>query len=341
MVDKVIRSNVDRRLRREGRPPTTDPEWQFVQEQRWIEAMSVDEILLTLIVARRTWGSDTEIEPVQRGRGAPDARNYALALFIAEMARAIPAVQTFRQEHCADGLIKISEIEAWVRKVANAEGPVPIVEPEPDEQLPVWARPGFHPSDALRPLTKEKSDVKLLAYPRPDLKVALKPVRSHGTLGDLVQLARRLTDDFHWSDAEAVMFVLSDQPPPFSPVKIEPSVSSISPCLSRITLVIDAALAPSQVKDTYTRARNALLQRRYRNLTRKHALLAGFSATFRTETLRDQMRKWNAQYPNWKYKLVTNFGRDVKQARERLLEPANLKSPISLGVKDGQTKTRK
>jgi hypothetical protein len=41
------------------------------------------------------------------------------------------------------------------------------------------------------------------------------------------------------------------------------------------------------------------------------------------------MRKWNAEYPRWRYELVTNFGRDSKKARDRLLAPSNL-SPKAL-----------
>ena len=41
----------------------------------------------------------------------------------------------------------------------------------------------------------------------------------------------------------------------------------------------------------------------------------------KNETLAKKMRAWNRRYRRWKYTEVTNFGRDVLEARGRLLQP--------------------
>ena len=39
------------------------------------------------------------------------------------------------------------------------------------------------------------------------------------------------------------------------------------------------------------------------------------------ETLAQSMEEWNERYPTWRYRTVTNFGRDVKKAQQRLMQP--------------------
>ena len=131
------------------------------------------------------------------------------------------------------------------------------------------------------------------------------------------------------------MLVLTDELPPVEPAKWQLYWSTI-PCLSRITLTIDPALSPRQVESLYRRVRGQVLDGRYRNLTRKHALLAAFTTTLSGLKLSDQMSKWNARYRQWKYKAVTNFGRDAKTARDRLLTPSN----ISIQSLFGRAQTR-
>lgn len=99
---------------------------------------------------------------------------------------------------------------------------------------------------------------------------------------------------------------------------------------SRITMVIDPALPPEYVADFYQSIRKSADfygDTKVRPLTERALLLAAFSATTDdNERAADQVRRWNAQHPEHAYDendsaAVSNFRRDYKQARERLLHP--------------------
>jgi hypothetical protein len=324
-----LRRRVDQGLRQEGRSALTDLEWQYAREQRWIEGTSgedIAEIVLNVVEARRTFGSDAKVKPVKLEHGAPGARKYALSLLVAEHARARPDVREFRKEHLADQPVPITEVQEWVLQKAATDGTPTIWADEvplPPASMPAIDDKGrfrFSVNGEIHCTTLTK---KHLRYPAPDLSVASVPIRADGTLHRLHRLATSLVHHFHWSEAEAVMLVLTDEVPSVEPAKCQARWSQV-PCLSRITIEVDPALSPRQVEALYRTVRGQLLEGRYRNLTQKHALLAGFTSTLRDLKLADQMRKWNAQYHRWTYELVTNFGRDAKKARDRLLAPSNL-----------------
>jgi hypothetical protein len=330
-------------LRKEGRPAVNEQEWRYVQEQRWVEdALGGDtsEIVLNIVVARQTFGDDTTVDTVKLERGIPGGRKYALSLLLGQEARARDDVRGFRRKHLADEPLPIREVEDWVLQKAAADGsPTRWAD---GVSLPGTSKLRFDNLGMVRvridgEIQCTSLSCKTLYYPRPDRSVASVPVRAGGTLHLLHGLAIALANRFHWNEAEAVMFVLTDEVPPVVPAKYQPHWSNI-PCLSRITLTVDPALSPRQVEALYRSVRGQMLDGRYRNLSRKHALLAGFTATLGELKLSEQMRKWNAQHPRWKYKLVTNFGRDAKMARNRLLAPSNLSFPSLL--KHAKTKTR-
>ena len=180
---------------------------------------------------------------------------------------------------------------------------------------------------------------KELLYPMPDLSVGIQRVRTGTALGELCALAALLSKAFTWSAAESTMFVLTDCPPLLATATRSLRRGNRYPCLSRIDLSIDPAMSPRQVEALYRDIRSQALAGRYRNLTQKHAILAAFTAR-NAGALSDQMQQWNREYSRWKYKSVTNFGRDSKAARDRLLKPTNLRLEAVLGGIDGKTKTR-
>jgi hypothetical protein len=330
-----LRRRLDQALRKEGRPAVTDQEWQYVQSERWIEGDGDDDvstIVLNVLEARRVFGTDTTVDTVKLERGVPGSRRYALSLLLVQHARARSDLKEFRKEHLGGEPLPLREVKEWVLQKGAGDG-IPTTWAN-DVLLPPASKPQFDQGMITIPIDGAVQCMglatKYLRYPMPDHSVSCVPVRAGGTLHILHQLATTLSQTFHWTEAEAVMLVLTDEVPPVEPAKWQVHWSTI-PCLSRITLTIDPALSPRQVESLYRRVRGQVLDGRYRNLTRKHALLAAFKTTFSELKLSDLMRKWNAEYPRWRYKLVTNFGRDTKTACDRLLTPSNLNVRASFG----------
>ena len=318
--------------------------------------MNVSEIVVNIIDARRAFGSDEKVQVVKLERGAPGARKYALSLLLASRARARPAVVAFRNEFLAGRFLAIQDVQGWVLQTAATEGtpttwandvPLPasaVNVTECPAELPVWAHNGQDPPVSMPALDQQgrsrvaiKGEIqcttlgpKYLRYPAKDLTVGSVPMRADGTLYQLHRLATSLAHDFHWTEAEAVMFVLTADVPPVEPAESEIQWS-MTPCLSRITIEIDPALSPRQVYELYKRLRSKVLDGRYRNLSQKHTILAGFTATFSELKLADQIREWNRHHSRWVYERVTNFGRDAKKACERLLAPSNLRAKALIG----------
>ena len=178
-------------------------------------------------------------------------------------------------------------------------------------------------------------------YLDPKLTVRRFPIDRSGVLHRLERLAYKLSEDFRWSKAEAVAFILAGRVPFVHIATYRLSLSD-PPCMSRITLTLDPALSPRQVEGIYRNIRSRALSGRYRNISNKHAVLAAFAAEHEGETtLSAVMASWNKRYPRWRYKAVTNFGRDAKAARERLLYPTPFSlQAVLLGGDSGKTKKR-
>ncbi len=120
------------------------------------------------------------------------------------------------------------------------------------------------------------------------------------------------------------MFVLTGEVPLASAMRVQENLNFPVQAASRIVMTIDPTLMPQEVAEEYKRVRQRFLGegRRQRKMEEKHLRLAEFSAMRpKDETLAKKMRTWNRRYPRWKYTQVTNFGRDVLEARRRLLQP--------------------
>lgn len=121
-----------------------------------------------------------------------------------------------------------------------------------------------------------------------------------------------------------------DWAPPVHPLRAHGRIPYAWISASRITLVIDPAVSPEHVAEFYQLIRKSdpyYAGAQVRPLAEKALLLAAFSSgTNDRETAMDQVRKWNVQHPEHAYEethpgTVSNFRRDMKQARERLLYP--------------------
>jgi len=148
------------------------------------------------------------------------------------------------------------------------------------------------------------------------------PTAEGGVLDRLRQLSQSLARFYGWDEAAATNFVLTGEVPFMPSIETRASVPFSYTTTARISLTIDPALSPREVANHYRRMRGRILEGRHRELTAKHLRLATFAAARPAgETLRERMAAWNKEYPNWKYKRETNFGRDCTQAVRRLLHP--------------------
>lgn len=55
-----------------------------------------------------------------------------------------------------------------------------------------------------------------------------------------------------------------------------------------------------------------------RPMSEKHITLAGFTTDHQDERLTDRWHRWNAEYPQWAYERLTNFGWDSREAVRRV-----------------------
>lgn len=150
------------------------------------------------------------------------------------------------------------------------------------------------------------------------------------TLRSLHKLSDRLARRYDWIKGAATQFVLADQVPRVYPLRASGRIPYSWISASRITLVLDPATSPEEVADFYQRVRKSdsyYAGAQVRPLSAKALMLAEFSATaYDAERAIDQVKRWNEQHPEHAYDhsspaSVSNFRRDLKQARARLLYP--------------------
>lgn len=186
-------------------------------------------------------------------------------------------------------------------------------------------------------------------------------VPERSCLGELVKLAKDLAETWEWDEAEAVMFVLTDEEPIVDPINISSRVAwgtDWRKC--RMTIVVDPVVTPEELADWYREARRGRLPTKFRlQRTDKHFALGGFWAerglpeprsgpewaAFLQEWSESDpdtrpadpqaewdrlhpgppwtahMAEWNRVHPEWAYENWRHFAKDAKKARERLLFP--------------------
>ena len=147
-------------------------------------------------------------------------RLQVLSDLIARQAAAEQVVVAFRRQHLTEGLLRHEEVDAWITKQADEDGPashyltIPVPE---DHELTqtngrVFAQPPLTVS-VKNPATQVK--VEILAYASAhDQWVRRIAVRHGGTLDRLRKLSESLARRFKWHEAHAATFVLTGSSPP-------------------------------------------------------------------------------------------------------------------------------
>ena len=278
-------------------------------------------------------GSPSHPAPEKGGhslRRSPNAdlRQEAVSRLLAEQAAEDESLKAFRASHLADGLLPWERVESWIERQADLDGPAStwLQAALPDESL-LRGDPWPYPEPAME-ISKESP---ASGFTRRNLRYAVPDsvwtrsvlIREGGVLDRLANLSKRLSKRYRWLDAAAAVFTLTGRIPVVDQIKLEIHVWQDPGASSRIELHVDPTVKPAELAAHYAEARQRLVSPKYRTLSKKHLTLAIFSTKRpQGEKLKDQMLAWNSEHGHeWRYKEVTNFGRDVRQARHRLTEP--------------------
>lgn len=315
----------------------------YLEESRHIRGVlggvDYDEelgILLKVVGDLRRFESATRDQsrkkrPVLK-EGTRGSRLGAMSLLLAEEARKSNQVDGFRKGGLwlADPL-QWNEVEDWIKRQSKDdlkafEKALEDNDPQARIVLKGIARDSYRPSSTEHSVL---DSLEFVRYRNPDdPRDRLWPAAPMGVLEDLIDEAESLAAEFHWDVEDATVFLLTDIEPDVSDIRINLSLNPAVSSLSRITLEIDPALRADRVAEAYRQARRQLVPGRVRPQSERHLYLAAFEVKGSRDTKGSElMKKWNDTckregWPeNWPYTQVTNFLRDVKKARERLLHP--------------------
>ena len=271
------------------------------------------------------------VHPDERGRRRSrniPLRREAISVLLAHSAEQDEAVKTFRKSVLRNRLISLDGVEAWIKKQAVKDGPATIWIEFP---LPAGTELSIH-GQVDPPVTVKKFDgkrfLKRLKYgiPKHDTEMKISVARG-GVLDRLRRISEHLAGSFGWQESQAMLFVLTGTMPVVSHARCSLRLILNLPVATRVRLTVDPILSPTQVANLYRQARQEVFQgERHRNLEEKHLHIAMFAADRpEGETLAASMKRWNKQFPKWKYesRQVTNFGRDLGRDPRRLLYPGS------------------
>jgi len=159
-----------------------------------------------------------------------------------------------------------------------------------------------------------------LAYPIPgptksplDFRERFVSVPARGPLWLLKFAAVGLMEEYPWSEAQSVGFVLSGVAPRLPTA----SITQYRLFPFRIVLDLDPGLDAKTVSSEYRKAQRELVrvEKRARPQSEKHLRLAVFVAQGKSGTWNDMMESWNSRCrPEWAYSNSRRFERDAPKA---------------------------
>ena len=298
----------------------TDRLWSFLLEQGWVDdvvrgARGMESLVEVAGGILRAASERSERAP--RNSGNTDAQAWARSVLVAEIASADPDVVAFRRDVLGDQLISHAEVPGWIEAQEKNEVPV------------VWATvplEGEQVSDG--PITGRPTgwSARVLSYAGPGDEWVRLATTGKGVLERLRRLSVSLADFYAWTEAQAVIFTLTDVLPWIAPIRAkEPAMkvrhNRACPWAQRITLDIDPSVTPAEVAEAYKEIRNR--QGRRRRISEKHAQLAIHKTDNPSLSWSELMALWNRVHPEWAYAHVSNLRRDVARARAQVIGAVN------------------
>ncbi len=323
--------------------PIPDTTWEWVVGKDWPNEIEAGKATLSQVAAKVREGLETfgglapnqtrrlqTLAPREKRDRHPRhlrARTEAVAVLLAKEAEQEEALTLFRRKVLRGRLVEFEHIRKWIKHQARKDGPATVWLEVPLPHPPRFeaGRVSITPPVRIGRDYKLESGLRLrtLKYAEPDCDTELHVAVAHGgVLDELRSVSEYLASKFGWQGGLATVFILTDRIPLL--VQLDASVRRRLPisAASRVILTVDPGCSPRQVADAYQKVRRNLVGPRHRELSEKHLVLAQFGAERKKgETLAHAMKQWNKRYPKWQYRTVTNFGRDVTKARQRLLQP--------------------
>lgn len=345
---QITKGQIERKLKR----PVPNWVWEYAQKERWVSEASSDlfdeaEPVVWLVnrigrlidaAARAATQQIAEgfvRKRRQRRIALQPLRRETISTLIANVARRRPDVRWFRKKVLGGRLLEWEGVTTWIEDhLAESTQKHAVVVQVPDHIIPRINDQGRVdlPAGALDGMPIEsRLPPKDLEYSVPGSRwVKRQPIGREGALSQLQSLAEVLAALFRWQEAQAAVFVLTDQTPSLSALstsfKPGPATSIDSEamlqltCLTRLTFTVDLAVIPEELAEVYKNLRADLLKKNLRSLSKKNMLLVTFCDN--DEKLTSSiMKAWNQEYPEWRYERFSNFSRDAREAKDCLLFP--------------------
>jgi hypothetical protein len=331
----TVRSEVDQRLGRE----VPDRIWNVLEKRGDIADVCSGAREINWLTERIWDLLELAGERVSRvDTGTPeDARvkrgdvQAVISLAAAYAAAKRDDVIRFRKEALGGKLLTLEDVKSWVEEQGKKDG-------RGTGWIKVLLPPGVNPFETKsftvntegQPFTLS-TDMLLYGVAGSDWQHAI-PVTTGKTLDRLRLLSQQLSKGFDWDEAVATIFVLTGRTPWISSVRVRVQPRSIRPrddaptyARGRISLDVDIAVTPNEVREHYRSVRRELLGgARIKRLGPKHLALAEFMTREPEEESWESKRAaWNRKHPGDSYakNQTANFRRDCRLALERLLAP--------------------
>ena len=137
-------------------------------------------------------------------------------------------------------------------------------------------------------------------------------------LGTIQSLADEFSQKYGWTTESATDFILFGRQPVISKITGSVRLNRKYPLLTKIIIEANVSARPSEVAKAFAVLQKSVRASKFRRPSPKHQKLAEFAATRQHLSGKQAMAEWNALYPDWAYKRVTNFQRDRTKALRRL-----------------------
>lgn len=230
---------------------------------------------------------------------------------LAVVERRAPDVVTFRSTHLPGGrLLDWEEVPAWMVRMGL-----------PD--LPPSARAKSEDDEDGRERASRQGEEIWFTYVVPGDARQIAAVAFPDTpLAALRPVVSRLTRAVPWTEPQATIFVLTDEVPLVTSLRVSTKRYNDLANLPRLVLEVDPRVSQRDLAAAYQAARGQLMPEAWpRPLSNKHLALALFGGLQegREGRLAERMERWNTEHPEWSYTQTSNFARDMALAGRRLL----------------------
>lgn len=308
----------------------SDREWQYLVNEGHAERVESGEKTLEWLAERlrnlrQATGQGVDILTSETPDDYVATLIEAQSALLAAVADRDERVVEFRNDVLGDKGIDPDELESWLKRKAEEEGPstawLTVALPRGHTARLNREAGGFRVEPALTTSGEGVEQVtrRFLQYIVPtDQWVRQLPVSKGGVLDRLRNLSTKLAERYDWHEASATAFVLTGATPLVRSWRASAIIgNSLRP---KVTLTVDLSIPADRILKIYHRMQSQYLQTKPRVLSKKHLTLARMMAEWkRSMPWQERMERWNNQYPDWVYDHQSNFRRDSLKARERVL----------------------